>query len=257
LDIYQAVSNIISKNERGVLVTVVATKGSVPRKAGAKMLIKEDGSFIGTVGGGSVEHAVKSKAVEILKSGVPQLLHFDLTGNEEGATMICGGQLDAFFEPITAQETLYLFGAGHIARATAAMGRLLGFHIVVIDPRPEYNNADYLPDADELIAEDFNRAFTKLNIKPTDYIVIYTYAHTMDEECLHFALGTQAKYIGMIGSKKKVMEIKERLMKRGITQEQLDSVHSPIGIDINAETPDEISVSILAEIIKVRRSKVS
>ncbi len=256
LDIYQELTNIILKNERGVLVTVVATRGSVPRKAGAKMLIKEDGSFIGTVGGGSVEHAVKEKAMEIIKSGQPQLMHFDLSGKEESATMICGGQMDAFFEPIAAQGTLYLFGAGHIARSTATIGKMLGFRIVVIDPRPEYNNSDYLPDGDVLIVEDFSQAFPKLDIEEAAYIIIYTYAHTMDEECLHFALGTKAKYVGMIGSKKKVKEIKERLLKRGITQEQLDSVHSPIGLDIGAETPVEIAVSILAEIIKVRRSPV-
>jgi xanthine dehydrogenase accessory factor len=256
LDIYKELTNIILKNERAVLMTVVNTKGSVPRKAGAKMLIKEDGSFIGTIGGGSVEYAVKEKAMEIIKSGQPELMHFDLSGKEENATMICGGQMDVFFEPIAAQETLYLFGAGHIARSTATIGKLLGFHIVVIDPRPEYNNSEYLPDSDVLIVEDFSQAFAKLNIEEADYIIIYTYAHAMDEECLHFALGTKARYIGMIGSKKKVREIKERLIKRGISQEQLDSVHSPIGLDIGAETPEEIAVSILAEIIKVKRSPV-
>ena len=254
LDIYQELANTISKNERGVLVTVVATAGSVPRKAGAKMLIKEDGSFIGTVGGGSVEHTVKEKAMEIIKSGQPQLLHFDLSGKEENATMICGGQMDVFFEPIAAQETLYLFGAGHVARSTAAIGNMLGFRIVVIDPRPEYNNPQLLPDGDAFITDDFKQAFQKLDIEESAYIIIYTYAHTMDEECLHFALGTRAKYVGMIGSKKKVKEIKERLLKKGITQEQLDSVHTPIGLDISAETPAEIAVSIMAEIIKVKRS---
>ena len=132
MDVYQELENALSKGEPAVLVTVVATRGSVPRKAGAKMLVRLDGSAVGTVGGGSVEHAVKARAVEMMQSGQPQLLHFDLSGKEADATMICGGQLDVFFEPMLIPETMYLCGAGHIARATASIGKLLGFRVVVL-----------------------------------------------------------------------------------------------------------------------------
>ncbi len=162
-------------------------------------------------------------------------------------------QKDVFLEPITPAETLYLFGAGHIAQATASIGRMLGFRVVVTDPRPEYNNDEKFPGADALYAEDYDSAFKKLPIDENSYIVIVTHGHKGDEIVLAQALKTPAKYIGMIGSKKKVKEIKDRLLARGITQAQLDSVYSPIGLDINAETPEEIAISILAEIIDVRR----
>jgi xanthine dehydrogenase accessory factor len=252
LDVFQELSNIIAKGEAAVLVTVVATRGSVPRKAGAKMLVKKDGSTVGTIGGGSVEHSITRKALELMQSGEPQILHFDLSGKGDGLDMICGGQMDAFFEPLSTPETLYLCGAGHIAQAVAAMGKMLGFRVVVIDQRAEYNNPERFTGAAQLIHDEFATAIPKLDIDDKGYIVIYTYAHTQDEECLRSALGTRAKYIGMIGSKKKVKEIKERLQAKGISDTQLNKVHAPIGIDISAETPEEIAISILAEIIKVR-----
>jgi xanthine dehydrogenase accessory factor len=255
LEIYQELVNVISKRERAVLATVVSSRGSAPRKAGAKMLIKNDGTFIGTVGGGGVEQQVREKAIEVMNSGEPQIVHFDLSGKGEGATMICGGQMDVFLEPILSQETLYLFGAGHISQSTSAIGKMLGFQVVVIDPRPEYNNIERFPNADSLVVEEYDSAFSKLNVDKDSYIVIYTTGHVLDEQCLRFAVGTKAKYIGMIGSKKKVMEVKERLLQKGVPQQQLDRVYAPIGIEIGAETPEEIALSILAEIIKVKRIK--
>ena len=131
---------------------------------------------------------------------------------------------------------------------------MLGFRVVVIDPRPEYNNQERFPEADWLVAEEYESAFTKLDVDENSYIAIYTTGHVNDEKCLQFAVGTKAKYIGMIGSRKKAMEVKERLLQKGIPQSVLDKVHSPIGIEINADTPEEIAVSILAEVIKVRRT---
>lgn len=257
LEIYQELVNVASKRERVVLATVISSRGSAPRKAGAKMLIKNDGTFIGTVGGGGVEQQVQEKAIEVMNSGEPQIVHFDLSGRGEEAAMICGGQMDVFLEPILPLETLYLFGAGHISQSTAVMGKMLGFGVVVIDPRPEYNNSDRFPDADSLIVEEYDSAFSKLNVDEDSYIVIYTTGHVLDEQCLRFAVGTKAKYIGMIGSKKKVKEVKEHLLQEGISQQQLDRVCAPIGIEIGAETPQEIAISILAEIIKVKRGCLS
>ena len=128
-----------------MLATVISSKGSAPRKAGAKMLIRKDGSFIGTVGGGGVEKAMLERAAEVMKSGVPVIAHFDMSGSGRDAAMICGGQIDLFLEPIRIQETLFLFGAGHIAQATASMAKKLDFRVAVIDPRPEYNNAERFP----------------------------------------------------------------------------------------------------------------
>ncbi len=252
LEIYQELTNLIQKGGRGVLATVITSEGSAPRNASAKMLIKEDGSVIGTVGGGQLEHRVRQRAAEVIKTGKSEVMHFDLSGKEKGG-MICGGQADVFLEPITAKETLFLCGAGHISFATAAIGKKLGFRIVVIDPRAEYNNKERFPDADSLVVEDYESAFKKLTITGDDYIIIYTPQHTFDEQCLQLACGTAAKYIGMVGSKKKVKEVKEHLLEKGISRKKLDTVHAPIGLEIEAETPEEIAVSILAEVVQVRR----
>jgi xanthine dehydrogenase accessory factor len=255
LEIYQELVNIAAKGERAVLATVISTRGSVPRKAGTKMIVRGDGSLVGSIGGGNVEQAVQERALAVMKSGETQMMHFDLTGSGEEAWMICGGQLDVFLEPILPAETLYLFGAGHLSQSTAAMAKMLGLRVVVIDPRPEYNDNDRFPNADSLIVEEYDNAFSKLNVDDNSYIVIYTPGHVSDEKCLQFAVGTAAKYVGMIGSKKKVKEIKERLRKKGVSQQQLDEVHAPIGLEINAQTPEEIAISILAEITKARRSE--
>jgi xanthine dehydrogenase accessory factor len=257
LDIYQELVRIAASGERAVLATVISSRGSVPRKPGTKMLIKGDGTLVGSIGGGNVEQAVQEKALEVMKSGEPQMMHFDLTGKGEEAWMICGGQLDVFIEPIVPAETLYLFGAGHLSQSTAAVAKMVGFRVVVIDPRSEYNNNDRFPDADSLVVEEYDDAFSKLSVDENSYIVIYTPGHVSDEKCLKFAIGTEAKYVGMIGSKKKVKEIKERLRKKGVSQQQLDEVYAPIGLEINAQTPEEIAISILAEITKVRRSGTS
>src|SRR4030042_3260884 len=190
-----------------------------------------------------------------MKAGESQMVHFDLSGKGEEAWMICGGQLVVSLEPILPGETLYLFGAGHLSQRTAAVAKMLGLRVVVIDPRPEYNNIDRFPEADSLVVEEYDKAFSKLNVDDNSYIVIYTPGHVSDEKCLQFAVGTAAKYVGMIGSKKKVKEVKERLRKKGVSQQQLDGIHAPIGLEINAQTPEEISISILGEITKVRRSE--
>lgn len=254
LELYKELHEAAAKGEKALLATVVSSKGSAPRKAGAKMLIRQDGSFIGTIGGGGVEEKVKARAADIISSGQPEIMHFDMSGSGREAEMVCGGQIDVFLEPLQSPETLYLFGAGHIAWATAEIGKKLGFRVVVIDPRPDYNNRERFPSADELIVEDFSSAFSKLSVAPDGFIVIYTTGHVFDEDCLEFALGTSARYIGMIGSKRKVLDVAERLRHKGVPSEKLKQVHAPIGIEIGAETPEEIAVSILAEIIRIKRT---
>jgi xanthine dehydrogenase accessory factor len=255
LEIYQELANIAARGQRAVLATVTSSRGSVPRKPGTKMIIRDDGSLVGSIGGGNVEQAVQEKAADVMQSGEPQTIHFDLTGSGEEAWMICGGQMDVFLEPVLPAETMYLFGAGHLSQTTAAVAKMLGFRVVVIDPRSEYNNNDRFPDADALVVEEYENAFPKLNVSENAYIVIYTPGHVSDEKCLQFAVGTAAKYVGMIGSKRKVKEIKERLRNKGVSQQQLDEIHAPIGLEINAETPEEIAISILGEITKVRRNQ--
>jgi xanthine dehydrogenase accessory factor len=254
-DIYQEIVKIKEKGEEAALVTIVSATGSTPREEGAKMLVKPDGTIAGTIGGGSLEAQVIKEAVGVIKQGKPKHLHMSLTAKEAGeAGMICGGDLEVFIEPILTAPTLYIFGGGHVSLPLAQMGKLLGFKIAVIDDRAEFASAERFPEAETVLADDFAKAFSKLKIDKTSYIVIVTRGHQNDEVVLEWAIDTPAKYIGMIGSQTKVKTIFTHLLAKGVTKERLDSVHSPIGLGIGAQTPEEIAVSILAEIIKVRRS---
>ena len=254
-DIYQEIVRVKTEGEEAALVTIVSATGSTPREEGAKMLVRTDGSILGTIGGGSLEAQVIEEAVKVIKQGKPKRLHMSLTAKEaEEAGMVCGGELEVFIEPILTPPTLYLFGGGHISLPLAKMGKLLGFKIAVIDDRAEFASADRFPEADVLLAEDFTKSFPKLKIDKSSYIVIVTRGHQHDELVLEWAVGTPAKYIGMIGSKTKVEAIFSHLLAKGISKEQLGRVHAPIGLEIEAQTPEEIAVSILAEIVKVRRS---
>jgi xanthine dehydrogenase accessory factor len=253
-EIYQEIVEVISRGEQAVLATVISVEGSAPRGGGAKMLIKQDGTTLGSVGGGDLEQQVRGKAREVMNTGQQEVLHFDLSGKSPSSTMICGGKTDVLLEPIVPLETLFIFGAGHISKSTAVIAKMLGFRVVIVDPRPDYNNRENFPGADMLIVEEFERSFSKLHVTENDYIVICTTGHVHDAECLHFSAGTRAKYIGMIGSKKKVKETKEKLIQQGVAEERLGRVYAPIGLEIEAETPEEISISILSQIIKVKRS---
>ncbi len=254
-DIYQEIVRVKAEGEEAALVTIVSATGSTPREEGAKMLVKPDGSILGTIGGGSLEARVIEEAVKVIKQGKPKRLHFALTAKEAGEVgMICGGELEVFIEPILSPPTLYIFGGGHISLPLAKMGKLIGFKIAVIDDRAEFANPDRFPEADILLAEDFSQSFPKLKIDKSSYIVIVTRGHQHDQLVLEWAVGTPAKYIGMIGSKIKVETVFSHLLAKGISQGQLDKVHAPIGLEIEAQTPEEIAVSILAEVIKVRHS---
>ena len=254
-DIYQEIVRVKDEGEEAALVTVVSATGSTPREEGAKMLVKPDGTILGTIGGGNLEAQVIEEAIKVMKQGRPKRLHFALTAKEaDEVGMVCGGELEVFIEPILSPPTLYLFGGGHISLSLAKMGKLLGFKIAVIDDRAEFASPDRFPEADILLAEDFAKSFPKLKIDKSSYIVIVTRGHQHDELVLEWAVGTPAKYIGMIGSKTKVEAIFSHLLTKGISREQLDRVHAPIGLEIDAQTPEEIAVSILAEVIKVRRS---
>jgi xanthine dehydrogenase accessory factor len=254
-DIYQEIVRIKEEGLEAALVTIVSASGSTPREEGAKMLVKPDGTIAGTIGGGSLEAQVIEEAVAVIKQGKPKHIHFTLSDKEAGEVgMICGGDVELFIEPILTSPTMYIFGGGHISLPLAQMAKLLGFKIAIIDDRPDFASAERFPEAETIVADDFSKAFSRLKIDKTSYIVIVTRGHQHDELVLNWAVGTPAKYIGMIGSKTKVKTIFNHLLAKGVSQEKLDSVHSPIGLEIGAQTPEEIAVSILAEIIQVKRS---
>ena len=254
-DIYQEIVRLKAEGEEAALVTIVSATGSTPREEGAKMLVKPDGSILGTIGGGSLEAQVIAEAVKVIRQGKPKRLHMSLTAKEaEEAGMICGGDLEVFIEPVLTPPTLYIFGGGHISQPLTKMGKLCGFNITVVDDRAEFASVERFPEAEVIFAGEFTKSFARVKIDKSSYIVIVTHGHQHDELVLEWAVGTAAKYIGMIGSRTKNETIFSHLLAKGISRQQLDRVHAPIGLEIEAQTPEEIAVSILAEVIKVRRS---
>ncbi len=255
-EIFQEITKISSEGDSAALATVVQAKGSTPREVGAKMLIKSDGNIIGSIGGGALEAAIYREAMSVQREGKAKMLHFDLTGEEvEADQMLCGGEMDIFIEPILPQLTLYIFGAGHISLSISKMAKMVGFRVVVIDDRDEFANSKRFPEADEILAEDFSSALSRLRINDSSYIAIVTRGHQFDEKVLEWAITTGARYIGMIGSKKKNEVILAHLQSKGISKDVLEGVHSPIGLDIGAETPEEIALSIVAELIAIKRQE--
>jgi len=255
LDIFKDIVRLMHEGRPMALATVISANGSTPGEPGVKMLVRNDGTTVGSIGGGKIEFEVCERALEVISVGKPELLHFDLTGTDaEKDKMICGGIMDVFVEPILSPPTLYIFGGGHIALSLAKIGKIIGLRVVVIDERPEFASRDRFPEVDEIIFSDFVEVFPKLRMDKSSYVVIVTRSHLSDKAVLEWAMTTEAAYIGMIGSKRKVNTIFENLRSRGISDDSLKNVHAPIGLDINAETPEEIAVSILAEIIKMRRT---
>ncbi|MFC1980458.1 XdhC family protein [Chloroflexota bacterium] len=254
-DIYQEIARLKAEGQEAALVTVISTGGSTPRKEGTKMLVRDDGTILGTIGGGRLEEQVTKEALVAIRKGQTNRLTYHL---EEGgeAGMICGGDLEVFIEPILSTPTLFIFGGGHIALALTKIAKLVGFKIVVIDDRPEFATPMRFPEAEQTLAADFGEAFSKLDLIKSSYIVIVTYQHKGDEVALESAVKTEARYVGMIGSRNKNRVLSSHLLAKGIPQELLDRVHAPIGLSINAQTSEEIAVGILAEIILVRRSQL-
>jgi xanthine dehydrogenase accessory factor len=255
-DFYEEILKLRSEGRSGALATIVSAKGSTPREVGAKMLIYEDGKFLGSVGGGCMEGEVWQEAMKVMAEDKPKTLHLDLTGRSaEEAGMICGGVMDIYIEPIVPAPRVYIFGGGHISLFVSKISNMVGFQVVLIDERPQFANKERFPEADEVIAEDFEMVLPKLKVNQSSYLVIVTRGHTYDQEVLDWALSQQVRYIGMIGSRKKIHTVYDNLKEKGIKPEQLQRVHAPIGLDLGALTPEEIAVSIVAEMIKVRREK--
>jgi xanthine dehydrogenase accessory factor len=247
----------IDKGETVALVTVVETNGSTPRELGAKMIVNKDGLIAGTIGGGITEGKVIEEVKQALKEGMGKLLTYRLTKEQaaldEGA--ICGGEMKVFIDILQPKEEVLIFGAGHIAVCVSKLAKMVGFKVTIIDDRKEFANQDRFPEADEIIVDKTEETLVHLNITPSTYIIILTRGHLKDEEVLSSVIRSGAAYIGMIGSRKKNATVFQHLIKKGIFQELLNKVHAPIGIDIGAQTPEEIAVSIIAEIIQARRKK--
>jgi xanthine dehydrogenase accessory factor len=245
----------IQNNTAAALATVVKTIGSSPRAVGAKMIVYADGSIVGSVGGGEMEQQVIGEAREVIRTGQARYLDFNLSKPERGDPMICGGEMEIFVEPLITAPTLLIAGAGHVGAACAELGKFLGFRVSVIDDRPEFVTREKFPTADELRAGDLVELIRGTEITPRTFVVLVTRAHTLDAELLGAVLQTPAAYIGMLGSERRALTVFEMLKQQGVSAETLKRVHAPIGLKIEAETPQEIAVSIMAEIIQATSIK--
>ena len=203
-----------------------------------------------------MEAVVWQEAMKVMAEDKPKTIHLDLTGrNAEEGGMICGGVMDIYIEPITPSSRVFIFGGGHISLSLSKMSTMVGFQTVVIDDRPQFANKERFPEAEEVIAEEFPLVLPKLKVNQGSYLVIVTRGHAYDQEVLEWALGQEVKYIGMIGSRKKIQTVYDALKQKGIPPDQLQRVYAPIGLNIGALTPEEIAVSIVAQMIQVRRQK--
>jgi xanthine dehydrogenase accessory factor len=254
MDVYEDLINERNAGRACALATIVAFKGSIPAASDAKMVVHEDGRIVGTVGGGPAEAEVIIAAREVIAKGRPQMVSFSLHDNPKLDTgMVCGGSLDVYVEPILPTPSMYLFGAGHVGVVTARAAEAAGWETVIVDDRPEFASTDRFPTARAVFAEPFDAAMAKLEPDTRSAIFIATRCHELDGRVLKWALGTKAGYIGMIGSKRKVLTVFAALQSEGVPADAFERVHAPVGLDIGAETPAEIAVSVIAEAIAWRR----
>jgi xanthine dehydrogenase accessory factor len=254
MDLFEEIVRMRRAGQRGALATIVHTDGSIPSYESSRMLVREDGSSLGTIGGGCVEADVWAAAREVMRNEAPRKLVFHL--NNEASYdngLICGGTVEIFLEPILPQPILYLFGGGHVSTAVAKAAQAVGFGIGVIDDREAFANSQRFPMAQEIYTS-YEDAFQKLRPGSSSYLVIVTRGHKEDMRVLAWAVRTGARYVGMIGSRRKVLSVYKALEKEGFAMEEFERVFAPMGLDIGALSPEEIAVSIVAELVAVRRS---
>ena len=250
--IYRALAELEEKNQAGAFCIVVRTRGSTPRHTSSKMLVYPSGDILGTIGGGEMERRVIAEAQKAILDGKPRLLEYELTDPQRGDPGACGGQVEIFVEPIQPKPILIVIGSGHVGKAVASLAHWLGFRVAVNDDRPEFCTPEAVPDADMFYLCPMKDLSNKLEINPWTYLVLTTRGVEIDVPGLPALLDTQAAYIGVIGSKRRWATTRNTLLEAGVSTEKLDRIHSPIGLKLNAETPEEIAVSILAEIIRFR-----
>jgi len=253
-EVLEAALRAEAAGEPVALVTVVSTQGSTPQKAGAKMLVHADGRLVGTIGGGCLEAEMTRRARQAIEDRRVQVAGYDLTPEEAGEDgLVCGGRMQVLIEPVEGTPILCLFGAGHVAQPLAGMAKACGFRVEVADDRVKFANSQRFPEADLVLVEGFAAAAAQMTLGPNSYAIIVTRGHKGDAEALESVLGRDLRFVGLLGSKAKTVHIFAALTERGVAREELARVHAPLGLEIGAQTPDEIAVSILAEMIAVRR----
>lgn len=255
-EVFAALGEAMKRAEDVALVTIVATNGSTPQRVGAKMLVFADGRTVGTVGGGCYENDAFWKAREALKTRKPMRVKYELDDDfaqENG--LVCGGQMEVFIEPIEPAPAVYVIGAGHVGWYLGQFAHEAGFLVHVVDDREAFANRERFPNAAEVVVDDIPTWLAAATLPASAYVVIVTRGHRHDLDALRAVVGRDLRYVGLIGSRAKVARVYEALLAEGVEPARFEGVHAPIGLDIGAVTPQEIAVSILAELIAVRRGK--
>ena len=257
MDLFEEIVKMRRAGQRGALATIVHTNGSIPSYESSRMLVREDGSLVGTIGGGCVEADVWAAAKEVMQKESPRKMVFNL--NNEATYdngLICGGTVEIFVEPILPQPMLYVFGGGHVSMALAKTASAAGFGVGVVDDREAFANLQRFPMAAEVFTS-YEDAFEKIQPNASTYMVIVTRGHKEDMRVLAWAVRTAARYVGMIGSKRKVLSVYKALEQEGYRSEEFERVYAPMGLEIGALSPEEIAISIVAELVAVRRNAES
>jgi xanthine dehydrogenase accessory factor len=258
MDVYEELVRLRHLGQKCALATIVEVRGSIPSYESAKLLVREDGSMAGTIGGGCVEAEVWNAAREVIETEKPKRLSFNLgqdAAYDNG--LICGGQLEVFVEPVLPIPHAFIFGGGHISKSLSKVANLAGFSTVIVDDRESFANRERFPEAEAVHAAEYEQVFPSLAINETSYLIVVTRGHRDDMRVLKLAIATNARYIAMIGSKRKVLNVVRELEKEGIPREAFERLYAPMGLDIGAISPEEIAISVAAEMIAVRRNAAS
>jgi len=250
--IYQALSDLEKNNGSAALCTVVKSEGSTPRHVGSKLLVYPDGKFIGTVGGGELESRVIKAALESLTNSKSQTLSYTMADPSRGDPGVCGGTVEVFVEPILPPALIVVIGAGHVGKAVVYLAKWMGFRVALSDDRAEFCNPESVPNADIYYPVPMAELANQLKVTNQTYLVVTSRGSAIDAAGLPSLLESEAAYIGVIGSKRRWLTTVKALKEKGVAEEKIARVHSPMGLELNAETPEEIAVSIMAEIMMLK-----
>jgi len=251
MDIYEEALRLKKQGRSSAVATIVQCTGSSPQKEGAKMLVRDDGTTAGTLGGGCIEAEVREVALTAIKDGVPQTIPFNLTEKHGG--LVCGGKILVYIEPIIPDPSLIILGAGHVGKALCQVAKFSGFRVTVVDDRAEHANRAAVRDADDLVVSDFEHTFEQVPLDKKSFIVVATRGHNHDLDAIKAALKTEAQYVGLLGSRRKKALLFRMLEESGFSKDTVSRVIIPVGLPINSVTPEEIAISIMAQIIQFRR----
>ncbi len=250
--VFQRIGEIQQREESAALCTIVSAQGSTPRHTGSKMLVFPDGSFIGTVGGGELEQRVRAEALSAMTDRKSRLLQYSMSDPARGDPGVCGGQVEVFVEPILPEAKIVVIGGGHVGKAVVHLAKWLGFRVAVCDDRQEFCTPEANPGADEFYPVRMEELPNHLKINSQTYFILTTRGVDVDVSGLPALLNSPAAYIGVIGSKRRWATTMKQLKEKGVSGTNIARVHSPMGLELNAETPEEIAISILAEVLMLR-----